>query len=366
MPTFAHPWLLLLLLLLPILWWWQSRRSGRPIVRFSSLNTLRAASVGTSLQVMLPILQTLGLAALIVGAARPQVADVTNQLYAEGIAIQMVLDISSSMETDDMTAERLIEGTLRTVKTSRLEVVKEVFRSFVLGDDRELQGRPNDLIGLIQFARFADSICPLTLDREQLIKFLDQAQTIEGRAQEIIEKYGRTRRAERLIQPFREEDGTAIGDALALAVERLKDLRRTSGSGDQHVIKSRIIVLLTDGQDNTSLIEPRKAGDLAAEFGIKVYTIMAGTGEVRRFGTLPVDDRDLQYIADVTGGRHFAARTPGALRNVYKQIDQLERSKTEEKRFVRQQERAQPWLLTAFIALAAQQVLAATWLRKLP
>lgn len=357
--TFAYPYLLLLLLILPLLWWWQGRRRGRPVVQFSSLDTLRAAGGGSQLRALLPILQTVGLAALIVGAARPQVTDVSRQLYAEGIAIQMVLDISSSMEAEDMTA-------VRGSGVTRLAVVKEVFRRFVLGDENELPGRPNDLIGLIQFARYADSVCPLTLDREQLIKFLDEAQTVQGRITTMLREQGRNARTLQRQRVLKDEDGTAIGDALALAVERLKDLRRTSGSGDQHVIKSRVIVLLTDGEDNSSLIEPRKAGDLAAKYGIKVYTIMAGTGRQVGFGRVPVDESDLQYIADTTGGRHFAARTPGALLEVYEAIDRLERTKTEEKRFVRKQERAQPWLLTAFIALAAQQVLAATLLRKLP
>lgn len=357
--NFAYPYLLLLLLVLPLLWWWQARRYGRPVVRFSSLATLRAAGGGVNWRGLLPILQSIGLAALIVGAARPQVTDVSSKLYAEGIAIQMVLDISSSMEAEDMT-------TVRNQPITRLGVVKEVFRRFVMGDDKNLPGRPNDLIGLIQFARYADSVCPLTLDREQLINFLDDAETAERRIQDLVEKQGRSRRVQQQAQILKEEDGTAIGDALALAVERLKDLRRTSGSGDQLVIKSRVIVLLTDGEDNASLIEPRKAGDLAAKYGIKVYTIMAGTGKQVGFARIPVDESDLQYIADTTGGRHYAARTPGALLDVYKQIDQLERTKTEEKRFVRKQERAEPWLLTAFIVLAAQQVLAATWLRKLP
>jgi Ca-activated chloride channel family protein len=357
--TFAYPYLLLLLLILPLLLWWQARRRGRPVLRFSSLETLRDAGGSAQPRMLLPILQTIGLAALIVAAARPQVSDVTKKLYAEGIAIQMVLDISGSMENEDMSK-------LRGQGFTRLAIVKDVFRRFVLGDEDALEGRPNDLIGLIQFARYADSVCPLTLDRDQLINFLDEAKTIQGQIEDLVENRRRSTSLMAQVNALKEEDGTAIGDALALAVERLKDLRRTSGSGDQHVIKSRVIVLLTDGEDNASLIEPRKAGDLAAKYGIKVYTIMAGTGMQVGFGRVPVDDSDLRYIAETTGGRHFAARTPGALLEVYEAIDKLERTKTEEKRFLRKHERAQPWLLAAFIALAGQQVLAATWLRKLP
>jgi Ca-activated chloride channel family protein len=284
---------------------------------------------------MLPVLRLAALAGLIVAVARPQRPDETSQLYAEGIAIQMVVDTSSSMRDLDLSPPGQ--------KWTRLDVVKDAFRRFVIGDG-ELPGRPNDLVGMIRFARYPDSVCPLTLDHKALLDVLDQTRFVARR----------------------EEDATAIGDALALAVERLKDLRRTSGSGAQYAITSRVVILLTDGENNTGEIEPETAGKLAATFGVKVYTILAGTGRVSGWFREPVDDRVLRQIADATGGKYFHATDRDSLVKIYAAIDQLERTKTEERRFVRWGELGWPLLLAAFICLAAQALLDATWLRKIP
>jgi Ca-activated chloride channel family protein len=338
MITLAHPWALLLLLVLPPLGWYWSRRGARPVLRFPHVATLAAAGGQwrRHLRLILPVARTVALAALIVALARPQRVDAASQLYAEGIAIQMVLDTSGSMTGRDM-------GT-RSDPVTRLELVKRVFREFVAGNGKDLPGRPNDLIGFIRFARYADSAVPLTLDRPNLLEVLDQTEAVRTR----------------------DEDGTAIGDALALAVARLKDLHRTRGSGAQLTITSRIIVLLTDGENNRGDITPEQAGDLAAACGLKVYTIMAGRGELTGFGPMPVDDAPLRHIAEVTGGKHFRAETPGALHQVYAEIDKLERSRTEERQFVSRDERAWQWLATALAALALQTVFGATWLRRLP
>ncbi|MBN2446131.1 MAG: VWA domain-containing protein [Phycisphaerae bacterium] len=339
MIEYAHPQAFLLLLLLPVFWWWWSRRAGHAVIRFPNVAALREAGGRGRWRVVLRILRTAALATLIVALARPQKADVAHAIYAEGIAIQMVLDTSSSMAAGDMTP-------IGNRPVTRLDVVKEVFKRFVGGDDKDdkLGGRPNDLIGMIRFARYADSICPLTLDHDSLLKIVD--------ATEIVGQ--------------RSEDGTAIGDALALAVERLKDLKRTAGSGEQHVITSRIVILLTDGEDNASTIAPEQAADLAQSLGIRVYTIMAGSGQGIGFLRVAPDDRLLRKIADVTGGQYFRAQTPESLAKIYDEIDKLERTRTEERRYVMREERSQPWLLAAFACLALQTVLAATWLRKIP
>lgn len=333
-----YPWVLAGLLLLVPLWWLWTRPSRRTVLRYSSLETLTqaGASRGLGWRVLLPQLRSVALAALIVACARPQRADQSSRVFAEGIAIQMVVDTSNSMSGNDLDP--------RQERLTRLDIVKEVFRRFVMGDQRDLSGRENDLIGLIRFARYADSICPLTLDRDSLMEALAQIQLV-------------TRR---------EEDGTAIGDGLALAVERLKDLKRTSGSGEQHIIRSRVVILLTDGENNMGNIEPVKAGELAATLGIKVYTILAGTGQAQGFVRLPVNDRDLKEIARLTGGEFFHATDAAALQRIYEQIDKLERSRVEERRFERFGELASPWLLSAFAALALQMILATTWLRKVP
>ena len=321
-------WALLLLLLLPLLWvWWLRRR--RASVRFSGLAELRAAGSvwPRRVRLILPMLRTAALACLIVAIARPQRPDESSQVYAEGIAIQMVVDTSSSMWEDDLSP--------RGQRLTRLDVVKDVFKRFVDGDG-DLPGRPNDLIGMIRFARYADSICPLTLDHAALLDILDQTNLVRRR----------------------DEDGTAVGDALAMAVNRLKDLKRTSGSGEQYTITSRVIILLTDGEDNASTIMPAQAGDLAATFGIKVYTILAG-----RTGA---SGHVLKHVADVTGGKYFQASNKAALDEVYAEIDKLERTKTEERRFVSYGELSHAWLVAAFALVGLQTILGATRLRKIP
>ena len=337
---FLYPWALLLLAILPMLWWLWLRPGNRPVIRFSSLSDLRAAGgvVSRRARLILPILRTLAIVCLIVAVARPQRADETSRVFSEGIAIQLVVDTSSSMRDEDLSPP----GQRRT----RLDVVKDVVREFVLGsDEADLPGRPNDLIGLIRFAGYADAICPLTLDHDTLVDVLDETQLVNQRS----------------------EDGTAIGDGLALAVERLKDLKRTTGSGDQIKITSRIVILLTDGENNRGMITPEQAGELAATYGIKVYTILAGTGRVLNFGfRAPVDDRELAQIAKVTGGRHFRAGDSEGLAKIYTEIDEMERTHVEERRFVRWGELAQWWLVAAFALLSLQSVLDATRLRKIP
>ncbi|MCK4340109.1 MAG: VWA domain-containing protein [Phycisphaerae bacterium] len=345
---FPWVWALLLLLLVPalLLLWRHPRR--RSVIRFSSLHAVRTAG-GTPrrhLRLILPILRTAALVCLIVAAARPQTPNESRRVLVEGIAIQMVLDISTSMNDLDLSP--------RSQRWTRLDVVKDVFRRFVVGDDN-LPGRPNDLIGMIRFARYADSVCPLTLDRDALLDVLDDTHLIWW-----VDSSGR-------LRGNRDEDGTAIGDALALAVERLKDLKRTTGSGDQLIITSRAVILLSDGENNQGMITPTQAGELAATFGIKVYTILAGTGEHVGWGRRrPVNDRELRHIAEVTGGKHYRARDRAALEEIYAEIDRLERTKTEEHRFVEWGELAWPWLMAAFVCLGMQTLLDATLLRKIP
>jgi Ca-activated chloride channel family protein len=330
-------WALLLLALVPVMWWWWQRPSRRSVLRFSDVSIALACGAGWRRQVrsILPALRMAVLSCLIIAVARPQRPDESSLVYAEGIAIQMVVDTSGSMADEDLSppGKRL----------RRIDVVKDVFRRFVMGDD-ELPGRPNDLIGMIKFALYPDSVCPLTLDHQALLEVLDQTDLVQ----------------------WREENFTAIGDALALAVERMKNIQRTSGSGQQYTIASRIIILLTDGENNAGQIDPEQAGNLAAACGIRVYTILAGTGELRGFFRAPVNDRPLRHIAEVTGGKFFHATDREALVKIYAEIDRMERTRTEERRFVRWGDLSTPFLVAALCGVGLHTLLEATWLRKIP
>lgn len=331
-------WALLLLLLLPLLWLLWRRREWRPALRFSDLGALRAAGGRwpRRLRNALPVLRLAALAGLVIAVARPQRPDETSQVFAEGVAILMVVDTSSSMQDLDLSPPDR--------RLTRLDVVKDVFRRFVRGEGG-LPGRPNDLIGMIRFALYPDSVCPLTLDHDTLLEILAQTH---------------------LTVPGSPEDRTAIGDALALAVARLTDLQRTAGSGQQYTVKSRVVILLTDGENNAGEISPEQAGQLAAAQGIKVYAILAGTGQAVGWQRLPLDDRALRQIAEVSGGKFFHARDRRSLEQVYAEIDRLERTRTEERRYVYFGELGRPWLLAAFACLALQTLLEATRLRKIP
>ena len=340
----AYRWALLLILVIPVLWLLWTRPGRRGVIRFSSLTALRSAGLSWTrrARLILPILRTAAIVCLIVAVARPQRPDETSRMFTEGIAIQMVLDTSGSMLDTDLSP--------RGARQTRLHVVKQVFGRFVRGE-QDLPGRPDDLIGMIRFAQYADSVCPLTLDHESLMDILDKTTIPVDPRGNVPQEY----------------NATAIGDGLALAVERLKDLRRTVGSGQQLTITSRIVILLTDGENNAGFITPRQAGELAATYGIKVYTIMAGTGGRDFFNRrLPIDDTVLREIAEKTGGKFFTARTADALAKIYAEIDQLERTRTEERRFVRWGDLSHPWMLAAFILLSLQTLLDATRLRKIP
>lgn len=339
-----YPWLLAGLLLLVPLWWWWLRPYRRGVIRYSDTTVLTriGARPGLGARSILPILLSGAIAALFIACARPQRADTTSYEYAEGIAIQLVVDTSGSMAWMKPTEGRRPRTTL--------EIVKEVMQQFVLGDGEDLPGRPNDLIGLIQFGTWADSLVPLTLDHQSLTETIANLQPQSG-----------------------EDAGTAIGEGLALAVERMKDLKRISGSGDQYEVTSRIIVLLTDGQDDGRFLDPVEAGKLAANFNLRVYTILAPPSAVmidpatgRAFRTQRVDDSALREIADMTGGAFFQADDAESLRNIYEKIDELERTKTEERRFERYGELSWPLLAAAFICLALHALLDATILRKTP
>ena len=302
---FREPLLLLLALLAIPVFLLARRTPGRLV--FSSLKILPDEAGGwrRRLAWVPDAVLCLALIALVVALAGPRIGERFSRIHREGVAIMMVVDVSSSMRALDLSTPAR--------ERTRLEAVQDVFQDFVMGDG-DLPGRPDDAIGLVSFAGFADTAVPLTLDHNNLTAVARDLDTVRDRG----------------------EDGTAIGDALALAVERLRE----------STAQSRIAVLLTDGVNNAGVEAPAEAAELARSLGVKVYTIGAGTTGLApmrvedRFGRsvlrsmrVDVDEVVLRRIAEVAGGRFFRAEDAEGLERVYAEIDRLERTRITEDRF---------------------------------
>ncbi len=345
---FADPWWLLLLVPVLLLLLVRSK-AFRGAVRFPSIGAFKGIPGSKLFRLAnLPLwLRVLVLVFLIVSLARPQAGHEEIKEQTRGVAMEMVVDRSGSMGIDMQ-----YQGEVLT----RLEVVKRVFNDFVLGDGRKLQGRPSDLIGLITFARYPDTLCPLVHAHDALVNFLRNTQLAT-----------------------REEDGTGIGDALALACARLKmlseNLEQASKKGFE--VKSKIVVLLTDGRNNAGKRTPAAAADLAAEWGIKVYTIgIGGSGGMMTvktaFGDYKVpagqdlDEPTLKMIAEKTGGLYRRAGDEKSLKRIAEEIDRLEKSEVEAVRYVDYSERFFPLALAALAFLMLEFALKNTLLRRLP
>ncbi len=311
LPNIASPGWLLLLLALPLLAWWHHRRHGLGALTYSHLPTgVRTAGAW---RLHLPFYaRLLALGCLVLALARPQLGYSWEENLTEGIDIQIVLDISGSMGAEDFQPE------------NRLVVAKQVVRDFIAG-------RPGDRIGMVVFSGTAMNRAPLTTDRQMLDLLVDS------------------------IELNTLPDGTAIGVALANAAARLKDSEA----------KTRVILLITDGVNNAGEIDPISAAAVCDGLGIKVYTIGVGaargkvpvpfpvtdplTGErkMRRVMMhVPVDEKLMRRIADRTGGQFFKARDGAALRSVFAEIDRLEKTPLQVKRYVRYREAFTPLVWT--------------------
>ncbi len=381
-----HPdsiWWLLALAFLPVIWWRWLARQPHSAVRFSSIKPLQFQGAGWAVRGrhLLPLLRTLSIGLLVVCLARPRKGNEQTQIYAEGIAIQMVVDLSGSMQGDDFVIDRQ--------RATRLDAVKSVFQEFVEGDGDQLAGRPDDLIGLIGFARHADSLAPLTLDHDNVLSILSELETTAGptmqrrmnqleQAHHRARAAGDQRRMEQIALEYerlKEEGVTAIGDALALGVERLRDLdRRRLRRSEANQIKSKIIILLTDGENNAGDFAPEQAAALAKASEIKIYTI--GIGSARRGGAL-VNEKQMRDVAETTGGKFFKATHTQGLGKVYAAIDELEKTKTEERHYLDYKPaatgwlsigdfRTPPWLMVVLGLLGLEILLANTRLKRLP
>jgi Ca-activated chloride channel family protein len=333
----TSPWFLLVALLaVPAVWW--SRQSAGRVV-FSSLRALPAGghSWRTRLAWVPDVMAGLAVVSLAIALAGPRAGDKSTRIKRDGIAIMMAVDVSGSMRALDLSQKNR--------ELTRLDAVKQVFEHFVRGGGG-LSGRADDAIGLVSFAKYAETTSPLTLDHGNLVAS-----------------------ARRLDFAREGEDGTAIGAGLELAVQRL---------GEFHA-RSRIAILLTDGESNVHEIDEDTAIEDAAKAGIKVYTIGAGTtgiapirvdvggGRTELMQTqVSIDEATLRKIADKTGGQYFRATDHASLRKIYAQIDKLERTQFEEERFL-DYDYFYPWFVGAAMALVVLALLLrATVLRRLP
>lgn len=331
--TFAHPaYLLLLILFVPyIVWYILKGRQSEPSMRVST--TRMYATMPQSYKVYLRhvpfVLRMIALTLLVVVLARPQSTDSWQSSEVEGIDIMLAMDVSTSMLAEDL-------------KPNRLEAAKQVAADFI-------NGRPNDNIGLTVFAGQSFTQSPLTVDHAVLLNLFNSV-SCSMATNGII------------------EDGTAIGLGIANAVSRLKDSKA----------KSKVIILLTDGSNNRGDISPLTAAEIAKTYGIRVYTIGVGTNGTApypyqgfggtRYVQVPVeiDESTLIQIAETAGGQYYRATSNSKLKEVYDEIDKLERTKMNVKNLSRKSEEYWPFALWAMVCLLLEVLLRLTVLRRIP
>ena len=324
---FAHPQFFWLLLLLPlmILWHFFWDKKSKPSVTISSTVAFkRAKSLYNQLYHLLFLLRIIAIALLIIALARPQTrSESAKTKITEGIYIVMAIDVSASMLSQDL-------------KPNRFEALKKVASQFV-------KDRPNDRIGLVIYAGESYTKTPVTSDKSIILNALSEL------------TYGQI------------EDGTAIGMGLATAVNRLKESKA----------KSRVIILLTDGVNNTGFIDPQTAAELAAEYGIKVYTVGIGTNGmalspyalnidgsiIYRMQQVDIDEPLMKKIAKTTNGRYFRATNNQKLQQIYDEINQMETTKVEEFKYTEVDEKFRLWVLIAGVLLLLEFLLKHTLFR---
>ena len=323
---------LLLLLLIPyILWYFLYRRKNEPTMRMSDTKQYLYApkSLRVRLIHMPMLLRCICFVLIVCAMARPQTHNSWDNKTVEGIDIMLAMDVSTSMLAEDL-------------KPNRIEAAKDVAHEFI-------SGRPNDNIGLTIFAGEAFTQCPMTTDHSSLLRLLQDTRTdIASRG---------------LI-----EDGTAVGMGLANAVSRLKDAKA----------KSKVVILLTDGSNNMGDISPMTAAEIAKSLGIRVYTIGVGTNKVApypvpvaggvQYVNIPVeiDTQTLRDIAHTTDGNFYRATNNAELKQIYRDIDKLEKTKMNVKHYAKLYEAYQPFVLAALCVLLLEILLRITWFRRIP
>lgn len=327
---FVNPellWLSVLVVPMVAYYIYRLRQGGGATMRISTVDGVRRVprSIKYYLRHLPIVLRSLAVVLIAVALARPQSAQHNSNSTTEGIDIVMSLDVSGSMLARDFTPDRL-------------GAAKEVASNFIMD-------RPNDRIGLVVFAGESFTQCPLTTDKRSLLNLLG------------------------CVKSGMIDDGTAIGNGLATAVNRLRESKA----------KSKVIILLTDGINNSGQIAPLTAAEIAQSYGIRVYTVGVGTMGMAPYPVIDmwghlsfqpmkveIDEKMLSQIAQMTGGKYFRATDNRRLKDVYDEINQLERSKVEVENFTRYQERFTLFVVLALILLVGEFALRQTWLRRLP
>ena len=338
--NFAHLWVLFLI---PVLLFLFKRRVPRTSLPVSSLRLWNDSDDGKVRFLWIPItLRRITLVLILIALARPQAGSTYDLDISEGIAIQLLVDVSSSM---GMNAGGVSGNT-------RMEAAKEMVERFIAGDGENLVGRPDDLLGLITFARYADTRSPLTFGHEALLQIVRNLD----------------------VQERPNEDGTAYGDALAVAAARLQNIEELQfgqSSVKVDAIESKVIILLTDGENNSGSHLPVEAAGLAKEWGCRIYCISFSDSDFRSAGSVQVEklsaaEQTLKHISDETGGIFRQAHDMESLLSVYQEIDTLERTEIS----TRSYDRVAEWywlpLGLALLSLLTALILEASVLRVVP
>lgn len=329
---FRDPLFLVFLVVIPPLIYVYFRSRGTNQVVFPSLEALKKIkpSFAQRYRHILIILRSTAIVLFVIAMARPQYGNKQTKVTTEGIDIVLAVDVSGSMLAEDFE----IGGR----RYNRLHVVKQVVKDFIMK-------RTNDRIGLVVFAGRPYTQCPMTLDYGMLLQLLDK------------------------VEIGMVEDGTAIGSALGSSIERLKNTKA----------KSKVIILLTDGRNNSGEIDPFTAAEIARTFGIKIYVIGAGTkglapfpafdifgNKVMKQVKVDIDDDALREIAKITDGNYYRATDTESLKEIYGQIDKLEKTESDVTQYTEYNELFHYFLLSAFGLLFVELGLAKTKLRKIP
>ena len=328
--TFAHPYLLLLLIIIPLMvvWYVMRYRKQKPALQFSNISLFKGVhkTFRQRAYPLLFILRMVAVGAIVIALARPQSMLSRQEMKVEGIDIVLAMDVSGSMLAEDF-------------KPNRLEAAKNVASDFI-------EGRKTDRMGLVVFSGEAFTQVPLTIDHNVLLKQLSS------------------------LKSGMIKDGTALGDGLATAINRIKDSEA----------KSKVIILLTDGINNQGAVDPQSAAEIAALYNIRLYTIGVGTkglapypfrdpfGRIR-YQNVPVElDEPLltQMAQSTTDGQYFRATNKKSLESIFKQIDEMEKSKIDVTKYAQTKDQFMGWLVLAGIALLLEILLGLFYYRSTP